>query len=286
MMENTAQDIGTILKSQREKLGYSLQDAAQHTRIRLASLESIENNQFSDLPGQVYVTGFIKVYASYLGIDSAPLLKQLEDIQSTQGAPSVKSISVVKHQTQRFGKSSPGIGWGAIVLGLFVILIIGALLYFLSPVFQDQGLADKTSIQAVPEQESVPGAEANEEAVKKVTEISIAEQDVAESLPEAEPDPVNAADAESQEHGILPSISQDGSSLRMLALSEGSLIIIMDDSEPQRYNLHDGLDLTWKVKQMVKVELASPGLARFWLDDQELDLGDLESFQLQPVIGD
>jgi cytoskeletal protein RodZ len=285
MIENTDQDIGTILKSQREKLGYSLQDAEQHTRIRLASLESIENNQFSDLPGQVYVTGFIKVYASYLGVDSAPLLKQLEEIQSTQGAPSVKSVSVVKHQTQRFGKSSPGIGWGAIVLGLFVILIVGALLYFLSPVFQDQDRADKTSIQVVPEQESVPAAEANGDAENKVTDAVITEQDVAESLPEAEPDPVNA-EAESQEHGVLPSISRDGSSLRMLALSEGSLIIILDDREPQDYNLHDGLDLTWNVKQMVKVKLASPGLARFWLDDQELDLGDLVSFQLQPVIGD
>ncbi len=285
MIENTDQDIGTVLRSQREKLGYSLQDAAQHTRIRLASLESIENNQFSDLPGQVYVTGFIKVYASYLGVDSASLLKQLEDIQSTQGAPSVKSISVVKHQTQRFGKSSPGIGWGAIVLGLFVILIIGALMYFLSPVFQDQDLADKTSIQVVPEQESVPEAEASGEAVKNVTEASVVEQDVVESLPDAEPDPVNS-EAESQEHGILPSVSQDGSSLRLLALSEGSLIIILDDREPQRYNLNDGLDLTWKVEQMVKVELTRPGLARFWLDDQEFDPGDLESFQLQPVIGD
>ncbi|MDT8442981.1 MAG: helix-turn-helix domain-containing protein [Desulfuromonadales bacterium] len=285
MIENSAQDIGSILKSQREKLGYSLQDAAQHTRIRLASLESIENNQFSDLPGQVYVTGFIKVYASYLGVDSAPLLKQLEDIQSTQGAPSVKSISVVKHQTQRFGKSSPGIGWGTIVLGLFVILIIVAIMYFLSPVFQNQDLDEKTSIQVIPEQEPVPGVEANGEAGRKVTEASIAEQDVAESRPDAEPDPANI-EAESQEHGILPLISQSGSSLRMLALSEGSLIINLDDREPQHYDLHDGLDLTWNVKEIVKVKLASPGLARFWLDDQELDLGDLESFQLQPVSGD
>lgn len=285
MIENTAHDIGTILKSQREKLGYSLQDAAQHTRIRLASLESIENNQFSDLPGQVYVTGFIKVYASYLGVDSAALLKQLEDIQATQGAPSVKSISVVKHQTQRFGKSSPGIGWGAIVLGLFVILVIGALMYFLSPVFQDQDLAEKTSIQVVPEQEPVPGAEVNGNAGSKVTETSVSEQDVVESLPDAEPDPANT-EAESQENRILPSISQEGSSLRMLALSEGSLIINLDDREPQRYELHDGLDLTWNVNQLVKVKLASPGLARFWLDDEELDLADLESFQLQPVNGD
>lgn len=104
-------------------------------------------------------------------------------------------------------------------------------------------------------------------------------------LPEAEPIPV-VAEPESPELEPLPAVSPDGSSLRMLALTEGSLIIYLDDRESSHYKLHDGLDLTWKVKKKVRVELAGPEMARFWLDGQELDLGELESFQLQPVAGE
>ena len=39
--------------------------------------------------------------------------------------------------------------------------------------------------------------------------------------------------------------------------------------------------MTWNIKKSVKVELAKPGVAKFWLGDQELDLGGLKSFQLQ-----
>ncbi len=69
----------------------------------------------------------------------------------------------------------------------------------------------------------------------------------------------------------------------MLALAESSLIIYVDDRKSQQYNLHNGLDLTWNIKESVKVELAGSDVARFWLGDQELDLDKLKSFQLQPA---
>ena len=81
MMENDVKDIGAQIKAQREKLGCSLQDVAQNTCIRKTYLESIENNQFSDLPGRAYVVGFVKAYARYLGMDIDPLLVQLEETE-------------------------------------------------------------------------------------------------------------------------------------------------------------------------------------------------------------
>lgn len=72
----------------------------------------------------------------------------------------------------------------------------------------------------------------------------------------------------------------------MLALAESSLIIYLDDRTPHEYRLHDGLDLTWKIKQKVRIELAGTGVARFWLDGQELELGGLDSFQLQVAAGE
>ena len=282
MIENSGIDVGTLLKEQREKLGYSLHDAAQHTRIRENFLESIESNRFSDLPGQVYVTGFIKVYASYLGVDSKPLLKQFEETRSNAGPSPVKFKSADKRQTLRVSKSSAGAGRSIFIFGFLAVLIISCALYFLSPMFQDENPVEATQIQAAPEQEPVLRSDAvMGDAARQAGEL---EQGVA-PLPEAEPIPV-VAEPESPELEPLPAVSPDGSSLRMLALTEGSLIIYLDDRESSHYKLHDGLDLTWKVKKKVRVELAGPEMARFWLDGQELDLGELESFQLQPVAGE
>ena len=52
MMEHPDDNIGRILKERREELGRTLQNAEQETRIRKTYLESLENNRFSDLPGQ------------------------------------------------------------------------------------------------------------------------------------------------------------------------------------------------------------------------------------------
>ena len=84
MMEHPDDNIGRILKERREELGRTLQNAEQETRIRKTYLESLENNRFSDLPGQAYVTGFIRVYARYLGLKSNPLLALLNDLQSVE----------------------------------------------------------------------------------------------------------------------------------------------------------------------------------------------------------
>jgi len=288
MMENAGKDIGALLKERREKLGFSLHDAAQHTRIRESALESIENNRFSDLPGQVYVTGFIKVYARYLGVDSKPLLKQLEETLSKAEPLSVKLKSADKHQTLRVSKSSAGAGRNIFVFVFLAVLIIGCAIYFLSPLFQDEKPVEATQILAAPEQPPVPEQPSVQRSetviVDAARQAGESEQDLA-PLPEAEPIPV-IAEPESPELEPLPLVSAEGSSLRMLASTEGSLIIYLDDRESSQYKLHDGLDLTWKIKQTVRVELAGPGMARFWLDGQELDLGERESFQLQPVAGE
>jgi len=278
-METSAKNIGTILKDQRVKLGYSLQDAAQHTRIRKASLESIENNQFSDLPGQAYVIGFVKVYARYLGVDDSSLLELLEEVRLNGGPPSLKPVRVARHQSRKFNKPSAGAGWRTLVFGFLAVLVTGGTLYFFSPLLQEKPLALVTANQVAPEKPPAPGL------VETPGHASEAQQDVA--VPLSETGPVAApAEMASLERQPLPSISPAGSSLRMLALSEGSLIIYLDDREPHSYQLYDGLDLAWKVKKMAKIEMTGPGMARFWLDAQELDLAGLASFQLQPVAGD
>jgi len=60
--------IGPFLRKRRESLGYTLKDIADRTRVRTAYLESIEAENFKNLPAPVYVRGFIFEFSRVLGI--------------------------------------------------------------------------------------------------------------------------------------------------------------------------------------------------------------------------
>ena len=59
---------GLILKREREARGLTLLELSKVTRIPEASLEAIENNNFEDLPAEVFVRGFLRNYARQLSI--------------------------------------------------------------------------------------------------------------------------------------------------------------------------------------------------------------------------
>jgi cytoskeletal protein RodZ len=55
--------LGNYLKHQRERRGMSVAELARVTRIPAASLEAIEADRFDELPGEVFVRGFLAAYA-------------------------------------------------------------------------------------------------------------------------------------------------------------------------------------------------------------------------------
>ncbi len=70
--------IGAILRKARDERGQTLEQCADILKIRRVYLEAIENNNWDDLPDLVYVTGFIRSYANYLGLDGERVITQLK----------------------------------------------------------------------------------------------------------------------------------------------------------------------------------------------------------------
>jgi len=67
--------LGSYFKNAREARGLDLRDAAQQTRISIAYLKAIEEEDFSKLPGEVFVRGFLKNYARFLRLPEEELVK-------------------------------------------------------------------------------------------------------------------------------------------------------------------------------------------------------------------
>ena len=66
--------IGQQLRAARERKKITLEAAAQATKIKGEHLAALEANQFADIEAPVYVKGFIKIYARFLGIEEKPLM--------------------------------------------------------------------------------------------------------------------------------------------------------------------------------------------------------------------
>jgi cytoskeleton protein RodZ len=115
--------IGDALRSAREAQAKSLDDAAAATRIRSSYLEALEQERFGELGGSVYVKGFLRSYAGYLGIDPAPLLEAYR-AQERPEAPlfehAPKAIGGLK--TGRRGPNWLGVAIGCVSIILLVSL--------------------------------------------------------------------------------------------------------------------------------------------------------------------
>jgi flagellar biosynthesis protein FlhG len=62
---------GLFLKNTRESQRLSLEKIAQLTKIGRHHLVAIESNEFSALPAEIYVRGFVQQMARVLGLDPA-----------------------------------------------------------------------------------------------------------------------------------------------------------------------------------------------------------------------
>ncbi len=116
-------DLGARLAEARSNLGLSVEDIAGELRLSNQVIEKIEISQFEmDLP-TTFVRGYVKSYATYVGLDTEPLLAQF-DQEIVAVSPSLKSVqSISRFDTKRKEiNSTSGIFKGITVFILVVFL--------------------------------------------------------------------------------------------------------------------------------------------------------------------
>lgn len=125
-----ASTVGALLKRQRESKRMSLAEVSRVTRIPVPSLEAIERDHFDDLPGEVFVRGFLKAYAQALSLSQEEVLaRYTAGRRVATVAPIPAQLSV---QPPATGSSSRRFGV-AIAFVLLLILFTLALSIVLRP---------------------------------------------------------------------------------------------------------------------------------------------------------
>ena len=109
--------VGADLRAARERLGWPLEAVATGLRIRVSYLAALEAGRIADLPGNAYAIGFLRTYASTLGLDPDEVTRRFR----------AEAAEVNKLTALSFPAPVPsrGVPAGAVVL-LGVVLAIGA----------------------------------------------------------------------------------------------------------------------------------------------------------------
>jgi len=128
-------EIGTTLKTQRERLGFTLSNVENQIFIPERYLTAIENGSLEELPSTVQGRGMVKNYAQFLGLDPDPLLlNYAEALQARLSrvrnqAPDTGSSISLRVWLRRF-IASPTILWvGAVLLIASVSIWSGVLIF-------------------------------------------------------------------------------------------------------------------------------------------------------------
>jgi cytoskeleton protein RodZ len=87
--ENTvleAARVGEELREARIALGVSVEDAATQLRINKRYLLALEEGRVKDLPGAAYAVGFVRSYATALGLDPDDAVRRFRDMSGAATA--------------------------------------------------------------------------------------------------------------------------------------------------------------------------------------------------------
>ena len=69
-------EIGRLLRAAREARGETIADIESETKIRGRYIQALEAGTPELLPGEVFIKGFLRTYANYLGLDGPELVER------------------------------------------------------------------------------------------------------------------------------------------------------------------------------------------------------------------
>jgi len=289
-------NFGHYLKTHREKKGIRLEEIASITKIHLHSLELLESSQWSHLPPEPFIRGFIIAYAKYVGLDPKETIsKYLEELNIAPPAASAEPLATEAPAPRNDGTPVPTptelienaetlptkkvfiAAAVAAALGVTVgIIYIGK--NSVAPTAATEP-APVTEVAVAPAPEPSPAASPTPEAAPAQTAFKIPEAPpapvthaavappvtppapapvaaVATPAPVAPPAPAPATTTASAETAA-PEKPRDDHEVVIEGKERTWIKVVVDDSAPVEYFLPEGEKAKYNAKNKIKVVLGN-----------------------------
>ena len=124
------QAIGELFKGKRKEMSLSLKDVENSTSIRTNYLASIEEGKVASELSPVYVRGFIRQYATFLGLDIEKLTREYPKL--FHGGGEKHSFDYGIGTLEMRGSQGGGVKWLPNLMWAGVAVVVFVLAYFLA----------------------------------------------------------------------------------------------------------------------------------------------------------
>ncbi len=117
--------VGKTLRRAREGMKLTLEDVSSSINVRVAQLQSIEDDRIDQLPGMTYAVGFVRTYAQFVKLDA----KELVDTFKAEHAGEEAAKTSLKFTDPISEDKLPGpMLIGAAAFGIVVLVIVWSLM--------------------------------------------------------------------------------------------------------------------------------------------------------------
>ncbi len=235
--------VGPYLRACREARGASLEDAAQLTRIGKSYIDAMEREDFARLPNPAYCKGFLRIYATYLGLSGDDVVARF--VRTTTGAkPQSDSRNIQEQSDADSGEVRRT--WHRWVLPLLLLVVVLVLSMLIDtdqrpplnrPVSQQAALSE---VRPTPVQPVLTSAQKPQE-LPPLSTYSYRNPPVA--VPPAQ-------GSEAQTEGLI---------LKLKVNKDSWLNVDIDGRFSQQYELKAGDMIEWKAESVITLDIGNAG---------------------------
>jgi cytoskeleton protein RodZ len=270
--------LGSLLRTSREERHIDLDAVVKETKVRRHYLEALENEEWEKLPSQVFVKGFVRSYAEFLGLDKEMVLDYYQ-----------KAVPQEKYQPHILQSiSTQSTMWRRIItISLLAIALIGVIIYLrgnkiaiIGKAFQyleTQSVTEKRELKTEREDGKIPDEEVTAEVFSGEARIESNQvevipagteegfvQDSAVALEEA------AAAREADDEQLPPPRFV----LTASVIARTWISIAVDNEPVKEYLFEPGETFRWTAEQGFDIVVGNAGGIEFSLNGSPIgDLG-------------
>jgi len=251
--------LGERLRAIRDEKNLSLDDVANATKINKNILVALENDQYELLPPKVFVKGFLRSYARYVGMEVDELWDLYEKACGSKTPAEIPKKSEIKQKKFRPG---PFI----FLLILFGLLLVGLLPYFYRLQGNNETLVPPASRESKPKpslnvQPPLDKTRSPEEAVSPAEKASPEGEehpDLREKLP-------STASYLSEQKGLtlpqIPSPAPPPLPIQIKATCYATTWIgyVIDNGQTSQTFLYPGDEFSWEAKEKIELKIGNAG---------------------------
>ena len=165
--------IGAYLRAARRKRRFSIDRAAEQTRIRPDYLMRMESDEF-DFLAPAYVRGFLKTYARFLRVDPDPLLDEFDHLYNPARFETSQIVALERHGRRHTPREKRMSSWSiAATVAAAAILILAVVGIVTNPEDATDNQPDNVAAENDDEASPSPSPEVTPEATPTVPDEEV-----------------------------------------------------------------------------------------------------------------